>query len=79
MIPEKYAAQGFEITKFGSRSSAIRFNKKAIFVFDSNSNIKKDLMENVCETYLNICKKRTSPVFIKGQNNNSLSLESAVE
>jgi hypothetical protein len=77
MIPEKYAAQGFEISKFGSRSSAIRFNKKAIFIF--NSNIKKDLVENVCETYLNICKKRTSPIFIKGQNDSPLSLKSVVE
>jgi hypothetical protein len=58
MVPEKYADLGFEITKFGANSKALRFGQKAIFVFDSKTNIDTEFLTRICDIYLKVNEKR---------------------
>lgn len=66
MLPGKYVDLGFEITKFGSHSSALRFDHKPIFVFNSNTNIGGDFLQHICDTYLKISEKRKNLSCIPG-------------
>ncbi len=52
MIPEKYRDLGFEISKFGANSLALRRNDKAIFVFSSSSEIKDEFVSAICDYHL---------------------------
>jgi hypothetical protein len=54
----KYADLGFEITKFGAQSSALRFDQKPIFIFEANSPIDVEFLTHICDTYLKISEKR---------------------
>jgi hypothetical protein len=65
MVPKRYADLGFEITKFGANSKALKFDQKPIFVFNAKNNIDTGFLEHVCDIYLKICEKRKSPVSIR--------------
>lgn len=65
MVPEKYAALGFEITKFGTHSLALRFDHKPIFIFNLNLAIDEEFFKTVCDTYLKISAKRKNLSCIK--------------
>jgi hypothetical protein len=65
MVRGKYVDLGFEITKFGIRSSAISFNSKPIFVFDSDINIDDELVQAICDTYLKISENRANLTCIR--------------
>jgi hypothetical protein len=65
MVPGKYAALGFEITKFGAHSLALRFEHKPIFIFDSSLDIDEELFRSICDTYLKISAKRKNLSCIK--------------
>ena len=56
MVPEKYADLGFTITKFGIGSSALKFNNKPIFIF--NSRIDQKFLARICDIYLKISKTK---------------------
>jgi len=58
MVPEKYTALGFEITKFGTDSKVLRFEQKPVFVFNSKSNIDENFLAHICDTYLKLTEKR---------------------
>jgi hypothetical protein len=58
MVPSKYSALGFEISKFGLHSKALRFHEKPIFIFNENSPIDDKLVTHICATYLKIAEKR---------------------
>jgi hypothetical protein len=65
MVPGKYADLGFEITKFGANSKALKFNQKPVFIFNSNTNIDVEFLTRICDTYLKINKKRINPIGIR--------------
>jgi hypothetical protein len=65
MIPKKYTALGFDITKFGENSSVLRFNHKPVFVFSSNTSIGVEFLTHICDTYLKISEKRKDLTCIK--------------
>lgn len=65
MVLGKYNHLGFEITKFGAHSSALRFDHQPIFVFDSSANIDEAFLQHICDTYLEISKKRKNLSCIK--------------
>jgi len=65
MIPVKYSQAGFDIADFGSKSRALRFDGKPIFVFNAGSNPEPDFISHICETYLHICGKRKEAVCLK--------------
>jgi hypothetical protein len=58
VVPEKYAALGFKITRFGINSNVLIFDQKPVFVFDRNVNIDDELLAHICDTYLIIIQKR---------------------
>jgi len=58
MVPQRYADLGFEITKFGKNSSALRYNQKPVFVFDAQSHIDGKFLARICDIYLNIEKRK---------------------
>jgi hypothetical protein len=61
----KYANLGFEITKFGAHSSAIRFEHKPFFVFNPNSSIDFTFLTRICEIHLKLLEKRRNLTHIK--------------
>ena len=65
MVPDKYAALGFEVTKFGSQSLALRFENKPIFIFESNLVIDEVFFRSICDTYLKLTQKRKNLSCIK--------------
>ncbi len=65
MVPKKYADLGFEITKFGAKSQALKYEQKPIFVFDAHANLDSTFLEHICEIYLRICEKRKELVSIR--------------
>ncbi len=65
MLPEKYVDLGFEITKFGARSSVLRCHCKPVFVFDSKSNVDVKMLIHICDNYLKISQKRIDLSCIK--------------
>jgi hypothetical protein len=65
MVPKKYAELGFEISRFGAKSQALKFDEKPIFVFDANANLDNGFVEHICDIYLKICEKRKEPVSIR--------------
>jgi hypothetical protein len=65
MVSEKYAALGFEITRFSPNSKVLRFDQKPIFVFNSNTSLDAEFLAHICDTYLKICEKRKNPVSIR--------------
>ncbi len=58
MVPKKYIDLGFEITRFGAQSKALRFEQKPVFVFNTESDIDADFLTHICDTYLRIAEKR---------------------
>jgi len=66
MVPEKYAALGFEITKFGKNSSALRFEHRPVFVFNANSHPDTRFLANICEIYLKLSAGHKNLSCIKG-------------
>jgi hypothetical protein len=58
MLPEKYRDMGFEITKFGATSLALRYGRKPVFVYSSRSNTDIGFITHICDTYLKISEKR---------------------
>jgi len=67
MVPDKYAAQGFEISRFGARSLALRFDKKPLFVFNSEAEIDEKLVAVICEAYLKISTGADPPGTLKAR------------
>ncbi len=58
MLPEKYSELGFEITKFGSKSLALRHHDKAVYVFDSGAGIEEKLVSILCDCHLKLCREK---------------------
>jgi len=54
MIPKKYRAMGFYITRFGAHSLVLKRYDKAVFVFRSVSEINEDLIRVLCECNLKV-------------------------
>jgi hypothetical protein len=65
MLPEKYIELGFEVTKFGAHSLALRFNHKPLFIFSSDSNIDAKFLIVICDAKLNMSKRTKSPTCIE--------------
>jgi hypothetical protein len=65
MLPVKYLDMGFDIAKFGSHSSVLRFNQKPIFVFCSGSGIEADFLIKICNCYLNINQRVHPSISLK--------------
>ncbi len=65
MIPEKYAAIGFEVTKFGANSKVIRYHSRPVFVFDSQAVPDTALVESICSIYLKLTEIRKNLSCIK--------------
>jgi hypothetical protein len=62
MVPEKYADLGFEITGFGARSKALKFDEKPVFIFKSNSAIDEEFLTHICDIHLKITEKRKKAI-----------------
>jgi hypothetical protein len=54
MVPRKYQALGFYISRFGARSLALKRHDKAIFVFSSVTEINEELVSVLCECHLKV-------------------------
>ncbi len=52
MVPDKYAGLGFEISRFGANSQALRYNSKPVFVFGPKVEIDEAFVALICEAYL---------------------------
>jgi hypothetical protein len=60
MVPKKYTDLGFEITKFGANSKALRFGQKPIFVFNARTNLDSAFLIRLCDIYQKLNAKKES-------------------
>jgi hypothetical protein len=67
MVPDKYAEKGFEISKFGAGSLALRLDKKPIFVFSSESEKDDEFVSLLCSVYLKTSNKKRQSEMIEAQ------------
>jgi hypothetical protein len=66
MIPAKYKAKGFYITRFGERSLALKRHDKAIYVFSSVAEINLELVSVLCECNLKVFGNKTKSQELAG-------------
>ncbi len=50
-IPEEYAQRGFYISEFGRNSLALKHGDRAIFVFNSRTDMRDEFVSRICECY----------------------------
>jgi hypothetical protein len=65
MVSQKHADLGFNISKFGKNSMALRFNQKPVFVFNIDSPVDEKFLSQICEIYLTISEKRNNRAPVK--------------
>jgi hypothetical protein len=65
MVPQEYIDMGFEILPYDSRSKALQFDKKPIYIWGADSMVDSRLLKRICDLYLNICERKTIPVIIR--------------
>jgi hypothetical protein len=62
-LPQKYIDLGFAISRFGTDSSALRFQDRMLFIFGSCQEVGEDYISRLCDHYLKLFSKMT-----KGSN-----------
>lgn len=53
-LPEEYVQIGFNISKFGKNSLALKHGDRTIFVFGSDLDFRDDFVDRLCASYLTL-------------------------
>ncbi len=65
MITAKYSGLGFEISKFGANSLALRFEGKPVFIFSADAEIDAEFVTLICDFYLNTHPLQKQPAAVR--------------
>jgi hypothetical protein len=57
MLAQKYTQQGYEISRFGSNSQALRKDGQPLFVFTPGITIDEDFVNKLCEYHARNTRK----------------------
>jgi hypothetical protein len=64
ILPQKYIELGFNMSKFGNSSLALRCQNNVVFVFNSSIDIREDFVSRLCDCHI----KLISNGIIKNRN-----------
>ena len=53
-LPSEYVELGFNMSKFGDKSLALKHRDRSIFIFSSESDLRDDFVRRLCDTYLTL-------------------------
>ena len=53
-LPEKYVDLGFELSKVGEKSLALKCRNNLIFIFVSGIDAREGFVSRLCDCYLNL-------------------------
>ena len=57
-LPDEYTQIGFDISRFGIASLALKHNNRTIFVFNSVSDLRDDFVCRICDYYVRLSSNK---------------------